>query len=602
MTTCTRAAAAALFLLSPLALADAAPVPAFDPIVVTPAATDTPLSDTLASVTVITRDEIEHSQATDVAEILRFTAGVELGRSGGPGQQTSVFIRGANSNHTLVLIDGVRVNRLTAGGATLENISPDMIDHIEIVKGPRATLYGSDAIGGVINIITRRARGASGEAHVRAGSYQTFDAGAFGGYGGERGDVALHAQHQETRGIPAASDQPQPSNFRQNTFDFGGALNAGPVKLGAHVWDARARAGYYTFNPTTFVNDVPASQNLHDTLVAVDASTSPTSNWQTTLTAAENLDRIEQRESSDFLRSRRPSLAWHNVFALADWNRLSFGTEAAHEYVEAFTFGAPVAERRELYSGFIEDQLDAGAHHALVAGSAQHNQAFGDHYNWNAEYGYDLFGATRLIAAAGTGFRAPTASERLGFGGNRDLKPESARNYELGVRQQISPAQSIDLRVFRMDVRDLIVTTCDAAFNCTNFNVGRFRNQGAEAAWDLHTASWSAQLTGTIQNPEDVDAHQPLLRRAKRSAAARVTRRFGPHFVGVDVLAASRRPDFGAQFLGGYTLLNVSAGYEIVRHLRIEARGENLLDQHYETAAGYNQPGLSVYATLIYSY
>lgn len=579
----------------------AAEPPTFDPIVVTPSGTDTPWSDTLASVTVITREEIDHAQASDVAELLRFTAGVELGRSGGPGQQTSVFIRGANSNHTLVLIDGVRVNRLTAGGATLENVSPDMIDHIEIVKGPRATLYGSDAVGGVINIITRRARGVNAEMRVRGGSYQTLDAGGFAGYGNDAGDVALHAQHQETRGIPAAADQPQPSNFRQNTFDFGGHVNAGPVKLGARLWEARARAGYYTFNPVSFALDTPVSQSLHNTLVAFDAAATPFSIWQTTLTAAENLDRIEQRESSDFLRSRRPSLDWHNVLALTDWNRLSFGAEAAHEYVEASTFGSTVVESRELYSAFVEDQVDSGKHHALLAGSVQHNQAFGEHYNWNAEYGYDLLATTRLIAAAGTGFRAPTASERFGFGGNPDLKPESARNYEVGARQQMGVAQSVDVRLFRMDVRDLIVTTCDASFNCTNFNIGRFRNQGVELAWNLHTTSWAAEISGTIQNPEHVDQHQPLLRRAKRSAAARVTRRFGPHFVGIDVLATSQRPDFGSQ-LGGYALLNLTAGYEIVKHLRIEVRGENLLDHHYQTAAGYNQPGISGYATLIYSY
>ena len=168
-------------------------------------------------------------------------------------------------------------------------------------------------------------------------------------------------------------------------------------------------------------------------------------------------------------------------------------------------------------------------------------------------------------------------------------------------------AQNIDLRLFRMDVRDLIVTTCDASFNCTNFNVARFRNQGAELAWNLHTANWAAEITGTIQNPEDLDKHQQLLRRAKRSLGARLTRRFGPHFVGLDLLATSRRPDLdlntGAPVIdGGYTLVNLSAGYEIVKHLRVEARGENLLDKNYQTAAGYNQPGISGYATLIYTY
>lgn len=165
--------AGALLAPSLVSAQDAAPPPASAPVslptvVVTATRTEQAPDDTLAATTVITRDEIERSQANDIADILRFQAGLDLGRTGGVGQQTSVFIRGGESNHTLVLIDGVRVNPSTSGGAALQNITPDMIERIEIVKGPRSTLYGSDAIGGVINLVTRSGSTSGADLRLRA--------------------------------------------------------------------------------------------------------------------------------------------------------------------------------------------------------------------------------------------------------------------------------------------------------------------------------------------------------------------------------------------------------------------------------------------------
>ena len=137
-----------------------------DTIIVTATRTEIPLSDAIVPVTVITREDIELSLATDLAELLRFQAGIDIGRNGGPGQTTSVFMRGTESNHTLVLIDGVRINPGTLGGAAIQHISPEIIERVEIVKGARSALFGTDAIGGVINIITRRAD----KAFVEAGA------------------------------------------------------------------------------------------------------------------------------------------------------------------------------------------------------------------------------------------------------------------------------------------------------------------------------------------------------------------------------------------------------------------------------------------------
>ena len=174
--------AIALAVVPQLALADSTPG---ETIIVTATRTEIPLSDAIVPVTVISREDIELSLATDLAELLRFQAGIDIGRNGGPGQATSVFMRGTESNHTLVMIDGVRMNPGTLGGAAVQHIAPEMIERIEIVKGARSALFGTDAIGGVINIITRRAESAYFETGLGAGSFDSRSGVLSGGNRGE---------------------------------------------------------------------------------------------------------------------------------------------------------------------------------------------------------------------------------------------------------------------------------------------------------------------------------------------------------------------------------------------------------------------------------
>jgi len=169
-------------------------------IIVTATRTEIPLSDAIVPVTVITREDIELSLATDLAELLRFEAGIDIGRNGGPGQSTSIFLRGSESNHTLVLIDGVRINPGTLGGAAIQHIAPEIIERIEIVKGARSALFGTDAIGGVINIITRRAKDAFVEGGLESGSFDTRSGYVSGGNRSNNGEFGVTLNWQSTDG------------------------------------------------------------------------------------------------------------------------------------------------------------------------------------------------------------------------------------------------------------------------------------------------------------------------------------------------------------------------------------------------------------------
>ncbi|MGQ0621145.1 MAG: TonB-dependent receptor domain-containing protein [Panacagrimonas sp.] len=597
---------------------DTAPAPAvvtLPPVVVTATRTEQSADDTLAALTVISREEIARSQATDVADILRFQAGLDLGRAGGPGQQTSVFIRGGESNHTLVLIDGVRVNPSTSGGAALQNLTPDMIERIEIVKGPRSTLYGSDAIGGVINIVTRAGTTSGADVRLRAGSDQTRDGSARLGYGDERKQLNLFAQQLDTEGTPTCIGSDVDRGFRQTTVNLRGAAKIGAsVEVAVRGWNSQGRTEYLSFCG----GGEPVDQDYQNQVAAVDLVFRPIAEWRSTLTASRTEDDIQQNQANflgikDSVRTIRPTLDWHNVLAVSEAQRLSFGAQTSRENVDAESFGTVIEERRDLHSVFVQDELSLGRHRAVLGLSYADYEGFGNDVTWNAEYGFDLFTATRLIASAGSGFRAPDASDRFGFGGDPELDPERARTYEVGVRQLIGSLQRVELRAFQSDVDDLISVEFSPEndpnddFGFKAINIDEYRNRGAELSWRFDAAAWSATASGIVQKPEDRSSDQQLLRRAKRSISASLVRHLGPHDVGLDVLGTSERPDIDAATgaaveSGGYALLNLTGGLQLDSHFRLEGRVENLLDKNYQTAAGFEQPGVGGYVSLRYGF
>jgi vitamin B12 transporter len=582
-------------------------------------ATRTPVAqvDTLSETIVIDRAEIERLQATDVGQILQQYAGLDIGRNGGPGQPASLFIRGGNSNFALVLIDGVRVNNGSDGSGALANITPEMIERIEVVEGPRSSLYGSDAVSGVVNIITRRPGPAQLDASVSGGSFGTTQGGgAFrdsGTIGGHAWGVALGAQQQYVGGFPTYSGADQDANYRNRTLNGVADLQLGGVKLEARAWNANGYSKYYNpnYDPTSFAflgTYSPADEDFLNSIYALQASTHFTGNWESDLTLSRGEDDLHQRQDSDFVRTMRPQADWHNVLTLGEYNRLSFGAIASRERVDALSFGTVIDYARDNDYAYLQDELNIQRHHAVLAVNYTHDAAFGERFNWNAEYGFDLTGSTKLIADAGSAFRAPTANDLYGYGGNPDLQPEKALNYELGLKQQLGVSQSVDLRLFRTDVRDLIEgeNTSIPPLYYTTVNIDHSRSDGVQLNWNYRDAHWTATAGGIAQDPRDLDTGSELLRRARLSANAMLQRHLGRYDVGASFYTAGRREDITAVAGtpitdGGYGLLDLNAGVRITRELRFELRGSNILNHHYQTANGYNQAGSAVYATLRYA-
>jgi vitamin B12 transporter len=556
----------------------------------------------LPATIVIEREELQRSLAVDVADVLRFRTGLEFGRNGGPGQTTSLFMRGTDSNHTLVLVDGVRINPGTVGGAALQNLAPELIDRIEVVKGPRSTLYGTDAIGGVVQIFTRagEAQGLSAEGGYGADS--TIAANTTGGWSNDSSHVGFGVNYFETDGFPPRKDDPRGGAYDNLSFNVAGSTEvSGNGTLGLTYWRSAGAVDYIGFSSRTFDNALVTQDYTSDAAALSYAWT--LGEWDSRIELGRMTDDLEQVAAEDdlgafdpdvYARTDRNSIAWQNDFDLSEWNRFSVGASYYEETARAPEFGEI---ETDVANGYLQDRITLGRHTLVLAGGYVDHESFGGHATWNAEYGIDVGAATRLVAAAGTAFRAPDATDRYGFAGNPELEPEESQNYELGLRQRFGSSQRVSLSAFQNEIDELV--TYDFAANLLR-NVDRARIRGIEASYEYTGDTWRLRTEAIYQEPEDRTTGEPLLRRAKENFTLAVGRRFGPVDLGLDVLAAGERQDFGAE-LDSYMLANLTARFDFGTAWSVQARVENLLDEDYELARGYNVEDRSVFVALRYS-
>ena len=565
---------------------------------------------------VISRDEIERSMPVDLADLLRTHAGIEIGRTGGPGQTASVFLRGSDSNHTLVLLDGIRLNPGTIGAAALQNFMPELAQRVEVVKGPLSSIYGTDAIGGAINIITRdpSSTGISGIAGY--GRYNTRTATMSGNVAGEAGRAGLSVSTFDTDGFPPQSIDPRGGAFDNFSLALNASTTLGAVDLGTKVWRSSGSVDYIGFSDRSFANAV-ITQDYLNTTAAVFAAYSPAKNWNSKLTVSRMVDDIQQGrvrddvgpngyyESPDFAHTRRYTADWQNDVRLDDAQLLTLGVIAAREATSSISFGTSFDVDTTINTFYAQDQLHSGRHDAVIALGVTDHSTFGSHTTWNAQYGYEFPTATRITGSMGTAFRAPDSTDRFGFGGNPDLAPETSRSIEFGVRQKFDAHQQVSLSAFRNDTDNLIeyVITDFATFDGQNHNIAKSRNQGLELAYDVNIDNWSARLEAIAQDPIDRGTDLPLYRRAKHNYTAALAKSFTRWQVGADVLRAGKRFDAGFPSrveLAPYTLVNLNAGFRLTGEWTLQARVENAFDEKYQLADTYNTPGRSVMVAVRY--
>jgi vitamin B12 transporter len=593
-------------------------------IVITATRVAQPARQALEPVVLIDRAALENSLASDVGDVLRFHAGLDLGRSGGPGQPLSLFIRGSKSDQSIVMINGVRINPGTFGGAPLQNLAPELFERIEVVKGPRSAIYGTDAIGGVVNLITRRSGPTGAEVMLGYGRYGTGEFSLAGHYDG--GDSMLQAAltGERSDGFPSFADDTVNRGYKNLSGTVTADTRIASVDLGAFYWRAAGRSDYAN---QVYGNDFPypvigfsaADENFADSVFAVHAGGNLSDAWHGRVTLSRNVDDLRQNQADffdanlakDYDHTARNTIDLQNDVTIGSAQAgqvLTFGAILTQEHTDSLSFGTQYAVSTNAQTYYLQDQLKFGSSRLLLAGGDYRHPSFGNHATWNVEYGYSAAENLLLTASAGTAFRAPSATDRFGFGANPDLQPEQSRNFEAGVKWRIDKAQQLSLAAFQNTIDDLIVTVfAPPTFSPLNINIDRARIRGLEASWDLQLDAWSLHAEADWQDPRNLVDDSQLLRRARQSFALSGARRFTRGEFGLDLLQAGARTDSdvasGAPVRdGGYTLLALRAKLALCPAWSLTARLDNALDHRYQLASGYNTSGRALFVATRFSF
>jgi vitamin B12 transporter len=580
-------------------------------VVVTATRTGQSPDEILSATTVLTRSQIESSQARSIEDLLLGVEGISITNSGGPGKLTSFFVRGTDADHLMVLVDGIRVGSATAGSVALQNLPLEQIERIEFVRGPRSSLYGSEAVGGVLQVFTRRGGGPlKPEFSISGGSYGTVQGSAALQGGGERTWFSLQGSAQSVDGFDAC---------RGSSTEFAGCFTEEPDDDASDYSSVAVRGGY-RFGADTRGTEIEGSFWRADSKVDYDGSFVNRSEITQQVAGVSLVHglrsggRVTARAgrawdiSDDFIdttftgdfETQRDTASLQLDLPVASAQVLTLGVDYQDDEVSGST-DYEVSSRNDV-GLFAQYVASTGPWRVEGSLRGDDNEQFGDHLTGGLGVGFQFSPSWGLLAQYGTGFRAPTFNDLYyPFFGNPDLEPEESRSAELAARGQ-SGSMRWRVSLFDTEVSDLI--GFDANFAPANIDAARIL--GMEAGVTLAVDGWTIDAGLTLLDPENRSAGpnegNQLPRRPEASGKLDIERRFQKFTLGARLASAGSSYDDAANLrrVPGYTLVDLRGEYQMGEAWRVQARIANLLDSQYETIAFYNQPGRAAYLTLRY--
>nr|WP_228550585.1 TonB-dependent receptor [Endozoicomonas sp. OPT23] len=595
-----------------------------DSVVVTASRTAQSIDETLAPVTVITRQDIERKQATSVTELLSTVPGVSVTTNGGPGSRSSVSIRGTVSRQTLVLVDGQRINSATSGEASFQYLDPDQIEKIEVVRGPRSSLYGADALGGVIQIFTRNGLGKP-SLRVRAGtgSRKTNELGV--SYGGtvDKTKFFVGANLFETAGYNFSNKDGYISQKGANLDDDAYRNKSINASL-SHEYDfglevgvkASHRQGKNEFDNSTtdyYHQQFKASiLSLHASLPINDLVTS---RFDAGYSNNEATDYISGRKDDLFGTSRISASLLNDIF-WADNQMLTAGVDYYKDKIDTTDKFENKSGKKENsrynYAAFVQNQSSFDSSDFLISLRSDKSEVYGSNLTGNVSFGIELPRNMRVIASYGKAFRAPTFNDLYfpkttypsgyKYVGNPDVKPEKADNYDLELRGKTG-LFNWSAVLFENNIEDLIATEPGSDGFNTPTNINKAKIRGLELSLSVHIKEWTLNTSYSLVDPKDTETDKVLAKRAKQQFAFDADRAFGKLSVGGTLRAQSDSytNSSNTQELAGFATVDFRSAYKFDNELKVEVKLVNALDKSYQTAKGYTAEPRGTFVTFIWT-
>ncbi|HHQ4684397.1 TPA: TonB-dependent receptor domain-containing protein [Aeromonas veronii] len=587
-------------------------IPINPTLVITANRVEQPVSSVLAPVVVIDRAEIESRQVQSLPDLLKTLPGVQMATLGGRGHISSLFIRGTNSNHSLVLMNGRPIAAMVAGTPDLSQIPLGNIERIEYIRGPRAAVYGSDAIGGVINLITKTSAKNGSETHLKGG------AGSHG-YGqgelktvqslGQKTDMNMLIGYERTDGFDVVANTKQPDRdgfaSRNGQIGLNHAFN--------DAWSADFNAqGYDNLTDTDGSTDQSRVQAFQydgglkfqgkDLSSRLEASygENKLKTWQ----------EAKGEASGEPIHTGLTRFSWINSWSGIEGMNLTGGADWQREEMKSDsrsygkTFSAPDRDNTGLFA------VGSYRWQALLwelSGRTDDNQQYGRHNTWSAASGLDIDENHNVRLSYGTGFKAPTFNQLYYPGSeNPTLKPEESKNLELGLSGRYS-AWDWSVNLYRNRIDNLIYCLTSMSYTCNPKNTTA-DIKGVETEIGIDTGPVHHRLSYDYTRAKDKGNQDlQLLRRAEHKGSWIADTRFDATTLTTELLYVGKRYDNNWATnqrveLGAYTLLNLAASYEVTQQFTLGGRIDNLFDRDYAPAYGYASPGTEFKVTADYRF
>ena len=605
----------------------------FNPVVISATRVEQPLSEVLSSVSVMSREDVARSQASSLADLLQGEAGFEFGRNGGPGATTSFFLRGQNSTNLVILVDGVRSQVDAYGNLQLTDIPLQQIEKVEILRGNASALYGDAAIGGVINIFTRKSQtqGAYGQVSVGSNNTKQVLAGYSADKDSLRYDFSLGMNQSDGFSAmdPALNPRvnPDKDGYRTRFFSgkienrIGADLTVG-LRLSANDSWVESDSGNAESIPDGITGDVLTDiQKLrrHREAAAVYARYAVNEQWSGTVDVSHSKLKFQDYKNgiqiglgigeyyeNGLIEGTQDTIQWDNSYRWSNATRIQFGASTGVEKFDGYG-NSPYSLQRDnvgYYAGLTHMldswtfQLNARRDEAKLSYQDQYSSGLGKlaANTGLAGLAYKLSEAWRVTATTSTGFKLPGAAE---IASNAALRPESHKSYEAGLTY--SNENSL-LRAVYFDTktRDAIVYASTPPYALSN--IGEVRNKGIETTARGKLYGFNLKGTLVIQDPWNVTETKQLARRAKEYGQIDVSKMVNGYDVGARVYSSGARTDGAtANTLAGYGLLSLYASKVLTDQWIARIRVDNALDKRYQLAYGFNTPGRSLMLTLQYN-
>ncbi|MDE1464902.1 TonB-dependent receptor domain-containing protein [Spartinivicinus poritis] len=600
-----------LFITGQAIAASEAPV-VLDEIVVTPTLTPTTVANSLAPVTLFTREAIEKSQAQDLPELLKRVPGLDVQQTGGVGSTTKIFSRGTATRHTLVLIDGIRINQPTSGQGQISLIDLDTVERVEVVRGPKAAIYGAAAMGAVINIISLKDtdKTLAPELKISRGSHKTEK--YVGGISGKIEDTFYNLKlgYHNTEGFNRSKSDSRKENdgFRNNSIN---------AYLKHNLSQQTAITAYLFQNEgeTEIDNFTPNNQFSEFTLqtLGTEINHQFTDSLNIKLGVSQAKDLSDTRNDLDDSLSYRFDSKHYSRTAQINWklnknHHLTLG----YDYTDDHIIGESIFNKRSRYNHayFIQDQITYGNHDIILGLRHEDNEQFGHHTSKQFSYGYWFNDDLQVIASFGESFAAPTFNDlyypSYTYAGNRyqsnpNLNPEQAKHYELALKG-FSDISSWRIGIFETQIKDLIANK-----NIPNSNIIQRQNinqaeiQGLEAELATELLGWNYTASLTLLDPKDKDTDNTLPSRSKQLLNMSLNKSWNRYTLGVEWFLQGKRHNVsGREDLSGYGSVNLLQSYKLTDDITLQWKINNIFDKDYETNKGFEEDGINTLVSLIY--